>query len=475
MLWQSSLSIGSFSMPQPTTCQQLGDYVAGLHLDQLPPQVLDWTRVLILDNIGCIVGGVGCEAGATVLGALGNMGVLKGGPVTVPGCGGRRAAIPWAAFAGSSFANALDFDDTLYGHPGSAIVPTALAVAEATGAAGADLVAAVVAGYEVAARLCAATAPSAPQRKLLWGIAGRLAPAVAAVTSRLLKLTAAETAQAIAGAAVNPPVSSINKTVYGEFGPTMAKNNFGMAVTAGIASAYLAQAGHTAPLDVFEGDTGWWRMLGSDRWDGAAAVAGLGKVHEILRAELKPYPCCRFIHSAIGAVLDLSREHRLQPEDIRSVEVKTFTWTSSGAFAERRPTSMQAAQFSIPYCAAVSLLGHPPGPSWFQPQLMASPAVHDLADRVHLVPWPDADDRHLEEWLADVTVETTTGRLNRLVRFPLGHPRNPMTFEAAMRKFEDLVSPALGQESTRELQALVGRIDTLAHIGPINGKLAFTG
>src|SRR5690606_19159767 len=134
-----------------------------------------------------------------------------------------------AAAISGMMANALDYDDTLYGHPGSVIVPTALTTSHYLNASGGDVLSAVVAGYEVAGRLGKACSPSAESRKLAWGIGSRHAPAAAATTALLLKLDLNQTAHALAISASNSPVSSINKTVYSSLGPTMSKNNFAMS------------------------------------------------------------------------------------------------------------------------------------------------------------------------------------------------------------------------------------------------------
>lgn len=440
--------------------RRLGEYAAGVKLEQLPPRVIEQAAFLVLHNAGNAIGGGQSPWGPVILKGLEQMGVASptgSGLASLPrqavvqGGGGRIASMPWAAFAGASLANALDYDDVRFGHPGAVVVPTALAVGQGVGAPGAELLAAVVAGYEICCRLSRASGPSGAQRMLVWGQGSRFAPAAGAVAARLLGLNPEQTAHAIAIAAANGPLPSVNKTVYGDGGPSMVKNNFGMAALAGVNAAFMAQQGFEGPLDLFEGETGWWRMLNSDRWDPADAGGRLGEEYEILKVGFKAYPCCRFIHAALDGVLNLARENRLQPEAIEEIVIKTYTWAARPPFTDPAPPTMADAQYSTAYTTAVALLGYPAGPRWFAPEVLADPKVHALGRKMRFIPWPQADDHHMEEWLAEVTVRTATAEEQRLVRFPLGHHQNPMSREQVLAKYHTLATSSLSDGDARTL------------------------
>lgn len=101
-------------------------------------------------------------------------------------------------------------------------------------------------------------------RKTLHGHGTWQTFGAAAAAAKLMRLNDRQAAHATAIAAANAPVASVMKTVYGDT-PSMAKNDFGMAAQMGVNAARLAAAGYEGPLDVFEGETGFWRMAGPTR------------------------------------------------------------------------------------------------------------------------------------------------------------------------------------------------------------------
>lgn len=444
-------------------CQRLGDFVAGFDYRDLPGVVVAKARYLVLDSLGCALGASRTEVGRMLREAATPWGG-RGEKVTVLGEVGLQGSVAGAVFLGTTLANALDFDDTYYGHPGAVIVPTALALSELTGASGEEFLTAVVLGYELAIRIAKATNPTPKQRVVLWGIGSRLAPAAGAVASRLLRLPADKVAQAIAIAAANAPLASVNKTVYGKLGPSLVKNNMGMAALAGAVGAHLAQTGYTGPLDILEGETGFWRMVGSDRFESETVAAGLGSRYDIMQVNFKPYPCCRFIHAPLDATLSMKGGYGLDPDHVEDVEVRTFSWVANESFRNRAPTSMPEAQFSIPYCLSVALLGYPAGPDWFAPDVLKDLRVRTLAKAVRVEPWPEADSRSDEAWLADVRIKSGGQTYRWVVEYPTGHPKNPMTTDTIEQKFLTLAGPVLGSGRAEEVMNTVLRVETLASV-----------
>jgi 2-methylcitrate dehydratase PrpD len=149
-----------------TTTAALARFASGLALDDVPPPVVRAVKRLLLDHLGCAVGGSRtplAQAAAGVATADG------GSAATVIGTRQRAGPGP-AAFANAMAANALDYDDTgATGHPGATLIPAALALAEAESRSGAELLAAVVAGYEVGTRILAGVQPSWERRVEVYG------------------------------------------------------------------------------------------------------------------------------------------------------------------------------------------------------------------------------------------------------------------------------------------------------------------
>ena len=217
-----------------------------------------------------------------------------------------------AALVYATLINALDYDDIYKkGHPGATVMSAALALAERIDCSGPDLIEAVVVGYEVSGRVGMSLTQSTP-RKTLHGHGTWQTMGAVATAAKLLRLDVRQTAHAIAIAAANAPVASVMKTVYGAR-PSMAKNNFGAAAQVGVNAALLARHGFEGPLDIFEGETGFWRMFGADGCDAGRLTEGLGHLYEIREVGFKPYSCCRILQSSIEAAVEVFRRAEIDP------------------------------------------------------------------------------------------------------------------------------------------------------------------
>ena len=142
----------------------LARFVADLRFDDLPPDVVTRAKALSMDLAGSIVrAGSEAESTPAILAAVRRMGLDGAGTAGVVGTG-RFYAPPVAALLNGALGHSLDFDDTHADsslHPSAPVVPAALAVGEAVGASGAEVVAAIIAGYEVCCRLGMALDPTA--------------------------------------------------------------------------------------------------------------------------------------------------------------------------------------------------------------------------------------------------------------------------------------------------------------------------
>lgn len=300
-------------MTTPAT-QTLAECLVNACFENLPPDVVEKAKLCLMDSVGCFFGGhqTPVAPGLERLSAD-----IAGGSANPP-----RPDPAWHAFQYATLANALDLDDIYWkGHPGGTVVAAALAVANRSRSTGRDLIAAIVAGYEVGCRIGMSLRHNRPRKAVhghgTWQIFG-----AAAASAKLLKLDHKQAAHALAIAAVNAPVASVMKTVYGA-APTMAKNNFATAAMGGVNAAFLARAGFEGPLDVFEGDTGFWRMAGADGVDLSQLKIGPGIRYEIQDVGFKAFSCCRIIQSSVEAAVEAFAVAAVHGNghDVREVEV----------------------------------------------------------------------------------------------------------------------------------------------------------
>lgn len=281
-----------------------------------------------------------------------------------------------------------------------------------------------------------------------------------------MKLDEEQMISAFGIAGANAPVPSCVKTVLGPLGEvSMVKNNYAISSFAGVTAALLARDGFAGPRDILDGDEGFWVMAGSDRCDFARMVDGLGSHYGILDVAFKPYPACRWIHSAIDAGLQIVQENRVKVDDIQRVRVKTISILTKRPYDTVRPRNMMEAQFSVPYSLAVAMSGARIGPEWFAPETLRNPAILGLASKIGIEPYEEADRvGRIDDVLSNVEVQIAGETFSKEVRYPTGHPKNPFGIKERNQKFLNLVAPVLGATKTELVMRHLNRLEELSAI-----------
>ena len=246
---------------------------------------------VLIDLIGCAAAGYPSPAARSARHTVRRL--YAAGPTALWFTGDKRRP-EGAAMANSTAASALDLDDghrQAGGHPGAAVVPAVLAVAAAAGANGRDVIAALRAGYEVAVRVAGARDFS----RLDTLSTGRwCAYGVAAAAGLLVRDTPQVLATAFAIAGVLSP--GLSAAGYSTLMGNQVKEGIPWAVMTGLTALELARQGLTGPLDILDHP---------DYFDAAAITAGLGTGSALTAVYFKPYACCRWIHAAIDAIIEL--------------------------------------------------------------------------------------------------------------------------------------------------------------------------
>ncbi|HEX4194071.1 MAG TPA: MmgE/PrpD family protein [Stellaceae bacterium] len=297
----------------PSVSEQAAAWSAGLDLAAIPAAVVAAQRWRILDTLGVALAvsaldyGKRIRSGALALGGQGNAHII--------GFAGTNSA-PSAALANGAMASAQSFDDTHNAtivHVTASLLSACLALGEELDATGEAFLAAIIGGSELACRIGLAAPLQFHKRG--WhptGIFGAIGATYAAC--RLLKLDAAKTAHAVG--IVGSFAAGIG--VGMREGVESPNLHAGWAAQSGITAAFLARAGHTGPLQVFESPSGLFAAHVQEpgyRFDFAAALDGLGKRWESQSISLKPYPCAHVLHSFIDAILAL-RAEGLRADDV---------------------------------------------------------------------------------------------------------------------------------------------------------------
>lgn len=389
-----------------------------------------------MDLVASAVAGARSEAAVIARGCARRLGGPGEAAVWFGG-GNRQPA--YAAFANSAAASALDLDDghrAAGGHPGAAVIPAVLAVAQETRAEWPEVLAALVAGYEVGVRVSAARDFSS----LDTLATGRwCAYGVAAAAGRLRKLTASEAAQAMAVAGVLSP--GLSAAGYSKVMGNHAKEGIPWSTLTGLWAAELAAGGFTGPLDLLD-HRGYF--------DPDRITAGLGEGFRIEDTYFKPYACCRWIHGALDGVLHLMAAHGLAAGDIRAIEVHTFE-RALRLNNYPDPDSVESAQYSLPFCVAAVAIEGARGLLPLRESRLHRPDIVALAERVSLHADGDLDRMFPERTAARVVVRTGSKAVEMVCHHPLGDPANPMDWGMLIGKFKQLAQGILTETQCRDI------------------------
>jgi 2-methylcitrate dehydratase PrpD len=422
--------------------EELLDFGLGLAPDDLPPRVRERARVAVLDTLAATLAGSRAEGVREIAGLVGDWG---GAPQATVLATGTRAPAPAAALANGTQARALDLDDVHEQntcHVSASVVPAALAVAEQRRpVSGADFLAAVAAGAELVCRLSAAPRVSFSQTGMsLTYQCGFFGAALAAARLARLRPDAARDAMGIAYARVAGNQQGFLA------GAMTVRLMQGIAAEAGVMSALLAERGITGARDVLEGRFGYYHVFHRGRYERADLVDGLGARWLLEDVSIKPvYPCCKFIHGPIAAMLEVRSRTGIAPEDIAEAR---FTVTNEEVFdlvcapAERKwaPRTVTDAQFSLPFMTAWAAVHGGIGFRPLRDGSLQDPRVRGLLPRIHA----DRDiagqgaGRGTFPMPGVLAVTDRSGRRHTArVDHVKGHPANPMSFDEVAAKLRE--------------------------------------
>ncbi len=420
------------------------DYLHGISYDDLPEAVSERALDVVMDTVGCALGGALTDVAAVQVRALTR--IAGTGRATALGVGHGLDAVS-AVLINAMLSDVLDYEDTIIGlgHPSTAIVPTALAIGETVGASGREILAAVVGGYEVGVRIARAVLPTWQRLQEVpiwqaWNAFGAVA-----VACKLLGLKAEAGLDAFGYAGAISPLP----TWYTRWGRPLhwLKGNYAEQARAGALGAIMAREGVFGPRRLFDSDVGFWRMVGSDRYDPRELTRELGARYETLGIHFKPYPICHFLHPTVEITRSLVKNERLTPDDVEEVVVRSFHYMTEW-FDDPAPKTLVDAEFSIPYAVALALLDVPIGPSWYSAETLRNPRMLELASRVRVKGSEEADagfERGL--YPTEVTIRTRRGTTFRAFEErPLGGPGRLLATSDLETKFMNLAVPVLGAD-----------------------------
>jgi 2-methylcitrate dehydratase PrpD len=380
-----------------TLIETLADFAAATKFEDLPAPVVEESKRLLIDSLGCGLGGHSHPKGTIGVEYARLMGPgTPGAQARILGTGERVSAFA-AGFANGELINALDFDSILPpGHVSPYVIPGALAAAEAARSSGKDLLCAVSLAHEISHRMGKALdylrdikdgKVSPPP---VHGYSSTIFGATAAVGR--VKGHARETvanAMGIAGAttpvnaqwawSMHMPTATVKYAVAGAY------------VQTAMMSAALAELGHTGDRQLLDDpECGWRRMIGSSRWAPELITPGLGSDWLFpAQQSYKPYPHCRVMHAPLDALTQIVRDNDIKPSEIEGIKVLVEGFVMQPLWLNRKIEHVTQAQFSMAHGLAVGAHLIPPGKAWQSPEVVFDPSVLALMERIECEVHPD--------------------------------------------------------------------------------------
>jgi 2-methylcitrate dehydratase PrpD len=436
--------------------RRLSAYMADAPQRALPPAVVEKARQHILDTVAAMISGARLRPGRLAIDYVAKLGGARQASVV----GTRLLTCPvHAALANGMLAHADETDDShapSRNHPGCAVVPAALAVAESTHASGEQLMRAVVLGYDVAARVnyaldadaFAATSRSTHSVGGTFG-AGAAAGALLGLDERGARHLLSFCAQQASGVGshVRDP-EHVEKAF--DFGGMPARN--------GVAAATMVAAGMTGVDDVFSGERNFLEAY-APRPLPDLLCEELGQRFEIMATNIKKWPVGSPAQSALDALTGLMAEERIGPHDVDAIEVMLPSRSA------RTVDNAPAPELNVQHLLALLLIdGKLSFESIHDRERMLDPKILALRAKIALVPSEELANA-MPRRQAIVSVKTHGGRsLSKRTVAVRGTADNPMSQPEVEAKALDLIASALGMRRARAIVRAMASLETIQDV-----------
>jgi len=453
---------------------QVAHFIVDTTLETIPDDVLQLSKPFIYDGLAVTLAGAKQKCTQLVWKYLQE---TAGRPESTVIGTDLRAPAAKAALANGVAAHADDYDDTqiaslpdrvtgLLTHPTTPVLSAALAVAEALGKSGRDLLLAYNIGVEVESKLAEAINPEHYRRGFhSTGTLGAFGAFAAAA-----KLMELPVNQVIYGLGI---VASMSAGLRANFGTMTKPLHAGRAAENGVVAARLAALGYTSSPDILDSQWGFFQIMGGG-FDAEYLRTRLGNPWQMASPgiSIKPYPCGSLGHPTMDAVRDLMREHGIRAEDISRIDIEAAS-NIIAALRYTEPKNELQAKFSLQYGVAVIALYGRAGISEYTDERVHDPSVQAfLRERVRVYNTPEIEARGYDKMHTVVKILLTNGNvLTRHAEVARGYPQRPLTPEEQMEKFTECAAGLLEPAAAQEVWQVVGAIEELDKVSSLTQRL----
>jgi 2-methylcitrate dehydratase PrpD len=441
--------------------RRLARFALELRYQSIPAEVLDRAKACVLDTLAVCLYGSTKPWSHTVTGLIHDSGLR--GRSTVLGTKFSRQPAQ-ATLANGVMAHAFELDNVRQPgagvHPGATSFVPALAMAEDKRADGKSLLSAFVAGCEVMSRIGVAAGNSLERRGFhAPGLTGTFGAAVAA--GRLLRLDEHKMANAL-GIAASYSGGLIEFSRCRE-GAMVKRLHLGKAAEGGVTAALLASKGFAGPESVLEGKFGFCQTY-SDSPQLSSLTYRLGSEFESMNICIKRCACHINAHAPIEALQQLREQFNFRPGDVREIRVGGIEKLVTH-HAIYRPTDLMMAQYSIPFCIALTLYADPSDPESFNQTQLKNKNILRLMRKVHLQLDREIERRGWDRAARVTVVLNNQERHSALMIHFKGTPDNPLSRSEVENKARKLTAGLL---PPRRLARLVETVDHLDKVNDVS-------
>lgn len=467
-----------------TLIEQLARFATDTRFEDIPADVVQEAKRLVLDSLGCALAGtdnpkgrIGIEYGR-LMGGQGN--------ATIIGTAD-RASIFGAAFANGELINALDMDAVLPpGHVTPYVLPGALALGETLGASGKEMIRAVAVSHEMSWRIGKAmdylrdTKDGKVSPPPVFGYSSTVFGATAAI-GMLQRQSPDVLAHSLGVAGSIAPAHSQIPFFQHVPSTTIKYLMAGALVQSAMTAAHMGQLGHRGDLQILDdAEFGFPRFIGTRRWEPGNITQELGaRWGFIAEQSYKPYPHCRILHAPLDCVHEIVEKHDLRPDEIDNINVLVEGFVEQPVWLNKDIRHVHDAQFSIAHGIAIGAHRLAPGRDWQDPKNVFSPSVLALMEKVTHEVHPDyvkALTAHGNARPTKVEIRARGKTFAAERRYPKGSPSpdpsSLMTTEELVQKFCHNAESALTPRAIDGIVNAVLDLDKTASFAAVMSQTA---
>ncbi len=449
-----------------TIAEYVSNYSANLHFHDLPSDTVHLLKRMIIDTVGCAIGGYTSEPSKIARDLAGDVTGHRR-PVTIIGSG-LTSSPELATFANGVMIRYLDFNDGYTtqesGHPSDSIAAT-LAGAEMAGSGGRRLITATAVAYEAFCRFGDAGSIRALGFDHVTN--GAIASTVGA--ARAMGLSVGQTEQAL-NLGITPNVA-LGQTRVGELSHWKGCA-YANASRNAVFAAELAERGLTGPTPVFEGELGFFAAVTKEPYQLEPFGGDQGHPFKVHECNIKRFALGLYSQTVVEAALDARRQvPDFHVSDVQDIHIRTLQKAidiMAGDEEKYHPKTRESADHSMPYATAIALTHNTLNQSHFSDEHINDPGIAALISRTRIEASEEANRRVPEAMLCNFDLRMNNGQsYSSEVAHFRGHHLNPMTDAEVEDKFRGLCEGLLSPEQTEDLLARLWHLEDETNIGDL--------